>query len=112
VARKPTPCLSIPFTLALGSTDFSGVIGLRGTGVPIVRTMGDFTGAVVSGVSTVLTMGVDSPTGLTVGLGTPTGFGAGVGTPTGFGVGLCFFVTGGSIGVGFFAWERRVRVDV
>jgi hypothetical protein len=102
VARNPTPCLRIPFTLALGNTYFNGVLGLRGTGVPIVRIMGFITGAVVSGVPTVLTMGVDTPTGLTVGFNTPTGFSTGIGTPTGFGVGLCFFVTGVSTEVGFF----------
>jgi hypothetical protein len=65
----------------------------------------------LSGVPTVLTMGVDTPTGLTVGFNTPTGFSTGTGTPTGFGVGFCFFVTCVSTGVGVFVLRAKsVRV--
>jgi hypothetical protein len=98
VARNPTPCLRIPLIFALGSTDESGVLILRGLIAPEVRRIDFVTGAVGSGVPTVGAGVFDTPTGFTVGMGTPTGFGAGNGTPTGFGVAFCFFVVGGGGG--------------
>jgi hypothetical protein len=79
-----------------------------------------FTGAVVCGAPTVLTMGLNAPTalvvgviaptGLVVGASTPTGFNVGFDTPTGLGDGFCFSVTlVDSSGVGDFLRDRSCR---